>query len=122
MLNLDLGAISTAIYIVVFCIQSYVTILGIPCFYVFLINKYGIAVKKTIRAMLYAIGCITFNGVFLCYDTILIFYFNIGERGNRIDIFPLFIVVPITIIVIGTGIMVLIKKIKNRKKRKELNS
>ena len=112
MLELNCELIDYAMVI----IAVFGVLLIVPCFYIMLIKKNSDNKKSFIYSILYTFSCITLNAIIVCYKSIL-YYLGIGPHEVQyVDLFPLYIIVPGGMIIVGICIIILLSKLRKNYK------
>lgn len=94
----------------IFFVCTYGMVMIAPCFYSILIYKFSSDKRGLLKLFLHAVGVIVVNAVIMCPYSIL-YYLNLKERGaHDLDLFPMYIIVPLVIILVGTSINILLKR------------
>lgn len=102
---------------ILFFVYTYGILLVAPCFYVFMINSVKHNKQKFIGSIICAGICIITDALIFSPKSIL-YYLNIKKPPSHyVDFFSMYIIVPAIIVFVGVGIILLLKKIKNKRKK-----
>ena len=93
------------------------TLFFFPCYYIFMIYLSRDIKIQFIKSFLYSIIFIFVNAILVCPESIQV-YLGLREwKVHDIDMLPFFVMLPISIIIIGCGLIALIKARGHIKKR-----
>ena len=96
------------IFILGICVILFIA----PCFYIYLINKNNYNRIVFLKSIICTMLCISINAIIVNPNSIL-YYFNIRERGiHDLDFFPICIIIPGVIVIVGLCVIKIINAIK----------